>query len=643
MIVRDEATLQHVVDKMNQEKIIAFDTETVDRGFPNVSVTGFSVSWADGEGAYIPVGHSTGEFQLPKDLVYDAFRPILEDPEKIVVMQNAGYDIKVASLMDIRIGENVWDTMIASWMVDTEGEHGLKAMTKQIFGYEMTELTDLSPKEPHPVWPKKKVLRTDLVPISELGPYAFDDSVYTRKLYFHFKPMIDKEYKKVFEDLYREYNLALAEIEAYGVYVNKDKLMSIGERIIAEKERARKEVFNLRPGSSKGEEFNTNSTKQLNHVLFTECKIKPIGKKGKSGDYSTKAENLEIWAPQYPIAKELLRYRELEKLYGTFIEGMGRAINPNGRIHARLNIIGTRSGRLSSAQPNLQQLPRNSEFPIRDCFEATPIHLSNTGKKKKLVVLDFSQIEYRVGAHLAKDETMLDVYNNQGGDLHSETARSVWDLVTEDGKNARDLTLKEVKDHFNSERTAAKAINFGIFYEMGAKSLASTINKGKKPGEKPTTEKEAQEIIFNFKRRFKGVAQFIEWSHQFAEKNGYVKTLTGRKRHLPDASIHPRNQEENIKKSKAMRQSVNSSVQGGSADVMAIAVRNIRRSLIERGWWKHNAMIVNLVHDECSIECDEDIAQEVFDLAKDEMENAVPLRCKILAEGDIADTWFEAK
>ena len=262
------------------------------------------------------------------------------------------------------------------------------------------------------------------------------------------------------------------------------------------------------------------------------------------------------------------------------------------------------------------------------------------------MVLDFSQIEYRVGAHLAKDQAMLDVYNKYGGDLHSETARSVWNLETEiDGKkvNARDLPLEKVKEMFSSQRRDAKSINFGIFYEMGANSLADTINKAKGEGEKPTTKEEAAEIIANFKRRFKDVANFIEWSHDFAERNGYVRTITGRRRHLPDAMLVPKNHEEHKRKAAAMRQAVNSQVQGSAADVMAIAMRNIRRKFIELGWWEKNAMITNQVHDELTVECDEDIAEEVFNIVKDIMENSVKLRCEIVAEGAIGNSWWEAK
>lgn len=463
MIVRDEQSLQYVIEEMKKAEIIAFDTETSDKGFPHTHITSFSVSWADDKGAYIPFGHNTGEFQLPPEVVYDAFRPVLEDPSKTLVMHNSQYDMKIAHLMGIQISDNIFDTMTASWLMDTEGSHGLKDLVFQILGYKMTELSDICPKEKHPHWKNDKVYRTDLVPISELGPYAYDDSIYTRKLYFHYKPLIDELYQKVYYDLEREFSVTLAEIEAYGAYVNKEKLQKYGEEILKETQKAEQEIYMCRPAPNTGVAFNINSGKQLNQVLFVENKIKPIGARGKSGDYSTKAELLEKFADQgHEIAQAILRFRELDKLYGTYIKGMGGAITDKGRIHCRFNRIGTKTGRLSSSKPNLQNIPNNDEFPIRDAFEATPVHLSVNGKPKKLIVLDYSQIEYRVGAHLAKDKDMLDVYISQGGDLHSETARSVWNLETDiDGKtiNAREMTLKDVKKHFEPNRRDAKSIN----------------------------------------------------------------------------------------------------------------------------------------------------------------------------------------
>jgi len=256
--------------------------------------------------------------------------------------------------MGIKIHDNIFDTMIASWLENTEGEHGLKPLTFQIFGYKMTELSDIAPKEKHPHWKNEKVYRTDLVPIAELGDYAFDDAIWTRRLYFHYLPIIDELYRKVYYELEREFTVCLAEIEAYGAYVNKEKLMQIGKKIEEEMQKAETEIFMCRPAPNTGVPFNINSNNQLNEVLFNECKIPPIGAPGKSGLYSTKADYLETYAKKgYQIAKAILRYRELEKLYGTYIKGMGGVITDKGRIHCRFNRIGTRTGRLSSSKPNL--------------------------------------------------------------------------------------------------------------------------------------------------------------------------------------------------------------------------------------------------------------------------------------------------
>jgi len=646
VIVLDYRDLADVVEQMKKEKVIAFDTETHDIGFPRTKVVGISFSWGEDVGCYIPVGHTTGELQLPAEDVYEAIRPILEDMDKVIVMHNAQYDIKIAKLMDIIIPQNFFDTFIAATMDFTEGEHGLKYLSETILHHKMVELTDIAPKEKHPWWKNKSVIRSDLVKISAMGSYAWDDAVQTRKLYFHYEPIMKKMYEKVFWELMTPMVSCLTEMEEYGCYVNKNKLDTYGIDVAAGIIKSKADIYGLRPKFT-GVEFNLNSTKQLNEVLFEECKIKPIGEKGKSGNYSTKAEILETLAGEgNEICKAMLRFRELDKLYGTYIVSMGKAINTDGRLYGRLSLGGARTGRLSSSQPNLQNLPKNTEFPIRDAFEKTPTELSPTGKPRKLVVLDMSQLELRVLAHMSKDEVMHEVYCNQGADLHSETCRSTFPIELEvDGKLLKgpEIPLKLVKDNFHDLRSAAKPVNFGICYGISGEKLAKKINSEIKDVSQHVTKKEADEKINKFLNRYSSVRQWIDWEHSFAEKNGFVTTILGRRRHLPDARLDRNSRENYGKWSGAMRQAQNSPIQGSAGDIVYIAMRNIRKEFIKRGWWMFNAMLVNQVHDELVCDCDEDIAQEVFDIMKDCMINAVKLRIPLDAEGGIADTWMSAK
>jgi len=648
MIVLDYRDLDDVIKEMSKAKEIAFDTETVDIGYPRTTVTGMSFSWDDGVGCYIPVGHHTGELQLPAEDVYAAVKPILEDPNKLLYAHNMQYDWKVATLMGIRIPQNFFDTFIASVMDFTEGDHDLKYLSETILKHKMVELADLAPKEKHPFWKNDKVYRTDLVPIKDLGSYAWDDAVQTRRLGQHYKPIIERDYPKVFYELMMPMVLCLSEMEAYGVYVNKEKLRTYGLAMEKELAIAREKLFSLRP-KHPGVEFNLNSTKQLNEVLFEECGIKPIGMLGKSGNYSTNAEVLETLEFQgHEIATAILRFRELDKLHGTYIVSMSKAIHTDGRLYAKLSLGGARTGRLSSSKPNLQNLPTNKEFPVRDAFEKTPTHLSPTGKPRKLVVLDMSQLELRVLAHMSQDPIMVDVYVNQGGDLHSETCRSTFPIEWKDEATGKilkgaEIPLKIVKKHFSELRRASKPVNFGIVYGISDTKLAKGINKEIEDRKNHVTKRDAGEKITKFLNRYRGVSQWIDWEHSFASKHGYVTTITKRKRHLPDAKLSPYSKDTFAKQSGAMRQAQNTPIQGSAGDIMYIAMRNIRTAFIEKGWWGVNAMLVNQVHDELCCDCDEDISQEVFDIMKHHMENAVKLRVPLEAAGTIGDTWFECK
>lgn len=672
MLIRTENELAYVVEQIKKstvpayiapllerefngqyKRLLAFDTETEDYGYPKTKAVGLSLSWNGEDGCYIPFGHDEGN-QLPWDIVCDALKPWLEDESTLVIMHNATYDIKVIDLMGIKIkANNFADTMILSWLWDTECEHGLKPLTLKWFGYKMTELADLAPKTKHPVWNNKKVYHCNRIPITALGDYASDDAIFTYKLFVLYFPYVFDLYGKVYKDLETEFLFELSEIERFGVYVSEDELKKLDKELHRQIDEAEKALH------EKYGDFNPASPKQLNEVLFEKAKIKPMGDKGKNGLYSTKSEYMERWASQgHEVCQMILKIRELKKLQGTYTSSMLKIRNDNGRIYARLNRHGTRTGRLSGSEPNLQNIPHNDEFPIRGAFCAPPVEHSITGKPRKLIVLDYSQIEYRVGAHLTKDPEMIRVYKNDI-DLHSRTAKACWRL---------DCAPEDVPELYPKYRKMAKSVNFGIFYEMGAQALADNINGGLKPGEKRLTKAEAQRIIDNFHEDYKYISAWIDFQHSFAERHGYVKTLTGRRRNLSLASLDPRNFKDTVRKadgttvevpwyklsqqrkkdlmglkSKAFRQSSNTPVQGSASDIMAIAMRNIRRWAIEKGWWGRELMLVLQVHDEIMIECDEDLSQEIYDNVKEIMETAVKLRVPVKAEGHIADTWLEAK
>ena len=483
MIVRTEGELAYVIDQMRDKPIIAFDTETYEYGYPYTYLVGMSFAWGNkrNEGCYIPVGHMVGS-QLPIDMVLEEVKQILEDPEKLIVMHNATYDMKVATLYGIEIGEKIWDTMIASWLMNSDSEHGLKDLAWILFKHKMTELSDICETRKHPVFENKKVYLVHEVPIDRLGDYAWDDAVQTFKLYEHYRPLIDEEYKKLFYELEMEYLHTLCEMEMWGCYVNKEDLLKLGEELGTALREYEEAVYNARPSKEK---FNLNSTKQLNQVLFQELKLKPVGAQGKTGNYSVDKEVMKKFAAQgVEICARILDYRQLVKLKGTYVDGMSKIItgpdtemqrlipdwhlflkpNPDtgelaapmgfggyGRIHTSLNRHGTRTGRLSSSNPNLQNIPKNKKYDIRHAFQFAPKDLSNNGHEKRLAIADFSQIEYRAAAHVAKCPVMSQMFWD-GIDFHSRTAPGCWHL---------DCEVTEVKDKFPEYRDKAKSVNFG--------------------------------------------------------------------------------------------------------------------------------------------------------------------------------------
>lgn len=682
MIVRTEKELEWVLTEFGKAKYRALDTEYVAYGFPNTQLVGTSLAWADdfeGEagikpfyetegyikGAYIPINHEGGT-NIPLDFILPKLKEVIETSVNPIAMHNAKADIQILSHYGINVPEDIiFDTMIAHWLINTDGvgseaqimvgqgRHDLKTLSKYILGYTMTELSDISPKE-HGYWDnnidkwiKTKasdktgsdyIYRVDLVPIDKLGEYAYDDAVQTLKLMFYLSPLILQEnVSNIYNDIEREFVFCLAEMEKYGAFVDGKKLQEFKDSYKVKIDSVLSDISKYWTYDTP---FNPNSTKDLNKMLFEIRGIKPIGELNKKNEYTTNAACLEIWAETDECAALILKYREMIKMYGTYLVGMGGLIRSDSRLHTSFLRHGTRTGRLSSSHPNLQNIPTGDEISIRQVFVAP--------KGKKLVVGDLSQIELRLLAHLSGDTGMVEIYQ-KGKDLHSETAKAVFNLK---------CPVDQVKHKFPKERKKGKTVNFAVIYGIGAKRLAHQID---------VTEDEAKVYIQRYFNRFPKVQDFVHKSRMGALKYGYVKTQIGRKRHLPlikfvDEKIRklalsktsyadmmyvlnhylPQNQIELV--GKALRQSVNSKVQGFASDIMAIIMRNIRRKAIEQGIWGKGFMLTMQVHDELIAEVDEDKAEEYAKFVKYEMENAIKgLKVPIISDVQIADNWLEGK
>lgn len=627
LIVRTETELAEMLSQLEKADTYCLDTETLDRGLFDLSLVGLSLSFDGKRGFYVPTGHAEESAQLPAELVLERMKPILERPGKMCLMHNAKYDLKVLKVLGgIEFPQDaglfcskekrssIYDTMVAAWLLDTENEIGLKALSKRYLKHTMVELSEIAKKEKHPVT-GDDVYRPDLVPIDELAKYAIDDAVRPFQLKQIFDQGLEKwGLEKVFYELEMPYVFVLTDMELAGVLINREKLEEFYGEAPDKLKALEQRIFACRPG---GEEFNIGSQPQLNQVLFKELGIKPLGEKGKSGYYSTKEEYMEVWANKHEICKLILDYRKLDKLIGTYLTGLSKRIDPDGRIRSDFKrFIST--GRLSSSRPNLQNIPR----PENDLFGLRSLFIAPEGKT--LIVVDYSQIELRILAHFSRDPKLMEAYM-KGEDIHAATAKALFDLPE---------PVSEVKEKHGELRSIAKNYNFAMVYEAGVKKLAAMTG---------TTESRAKQLREKYFDRFPGIERYQQWMHHRAERDGYVKTLVGRYRHLSAAQLPGKTKKENALKHGAFRQSSNTPIQGSAADVISIAMRNINRRLKDEGYSRDEAQIVLQVHDELILEVVEEAAPEVAKLVASEMENAVKLRVPIVADVGIAPIWSEAK
>lgn len=627
LIVRTETELAEMLSQLEKADTYCLDTETLDRGLFDLGLVGLSLSFDGKRGFYVPTGHAEESAQLPAELVLERMKPILERPGKMCLMHNAKYDLEVLKVLGgIEFPQDaglfcskekkspIYDTMVAAWLLDTENEIGLKALSKRYLKHTMVELSEIAKKEKHPVT-GDDVYRPDLVPIDELAKYAIDDAVRPFQLKQIFDQGLEKwGLEKVFYELEMPYVFVLTDMELAGVLMNREKLEEFYGEAPDKLKALEQRIFACRPG---GEEFNIGSQPQLNQVLFKELGIKPLGEKGKSGHYSTKEEYMEVWANKHEICKLILDYRKLDKLIGTYLTGLSKRIDPDGRIRSDFKrFIST--GRLSSSRPNLQNIPR----PENDLFGLRSLFIAPEGKT--LIVADYSQIELRILAHFSRDPKLIEAYMN-GEDIHAATAKALFDLPE---------PVSEVKEKHGELRSIAKNYNFAMVYEAGVKKLAAMTG---------TTESRAKQLREKYFDRFPGIERYQQWMHHRAERDGYVKTLVGRYRHLSAAQLPGKTKKENALKYGAFRQSSNTPIQGSAADVISIAMRNINRRLKDEGYSRDEAQIVLQVHDELILEVVEEIAPEVSKLVASEMENAVKIRVPIVADVGIAPIWSEAK
>ncbi|PQJ83500.1 DNA polymerase I [Aliivibrio sifiae] len=586
------------LEKLNNAEVAAFDTETDSLDYMVANLIGLSFAIEEGEAAYVAVAHDylDAPEQLDRDWVLEQLKPYLEDDSKAKVGQNLKYDASVLARYDIEMKGIKFDTMLESYVYNSvAGKHNMDSLALRYLQHNTISFEEIAGKG-------KKQLTFNQIALDEAAPYAAEDADITLRLHnvLHAKLVADEKLNTVFTDIELPLISVLSRMERKGVYID-DMLLSaqsleIGQRL-DELEKAAYEVA--------GQEFNMNSPKQLQAILFEKMEL-PVIKKTPSGAASTNEEVLQELALEYELPKLILEYRGLAKLKSTYTDKLPKMINPStGRVHTSYHQAVTATGRLSSTDPNLQNIPiRNEEGRrIRQAFVAP--------HGWKILAVDYSQIELRIMAHLSQDRALLEAFS-AGKDIHSATAAEV-----------KGVPIEEVT---SEDRRRAKAINFGLIYGMSAFGLAKQIG---------IPRGEAQDYMNVYFERYPGVMQYMEETRLLATEQGYVETLYGRRLHLPE--INARN---GMRRKAAERAAINAPMQGTAADIIKKAMILVDNWIEAEGNGRVNLLMQ--VHDELVFEVKEDALEEVIKQVTALMEGAVTLDVPLIADSDFGDNWDEA-
>ena len=597
-IVDTDKKLADLVKQLKKAKIISFDTETTSTEEMKAEIVGISLAIKEGEGYYIPTGHRAGT-NLPLEEVLTALKGPMTDPKIGKIAHNAKYDYIVLARYGLRVSPLTFDTMLAEFIIDPSSRSmGLKNLAFVKLGEEMTHIEELIGKG-------KKQITMDEVAIESAAPYAVADAEVTLRL----MPIQQQGLRRVNgEKLLEEIDLpltpVLADMEMAGISLDLPFFQETGARLEKRMAEIEKQVF-----EAVGKPFNINSTQQLSDVLFKQLGLEPPdrGNKTASGHFSTAAGVLDLLRGKHSVVDLILEHRELSKLKSTYVDALQAAINSEtGCVHTNYSQIGAVTGRLSSSNPNLQNIPIRTEEGrrLRQGFVA--------GKGKVLLSVDYSQIELRIVAHMAQDEGMLAAFR-AGEDIHSTTAAAIYNVgFDEITKNMR---------------RRAKAINFGLIYGMSVFGLTRYTD---------LTLAEAETFVKAYFQKFPGVKKYLDGIRKQAAQQGYVETLLGRRRYFPalqgKANVQVKNREE--------REAINAPVQGTAADIMKLAMLKIPPALQAAGL---KARMLLQVHDELVFEVPKDELKETARVVQEVMANAYPLDIPLSTETRYGVNWGETK
>lgn len=596
-LVLDQDVFDSWLVKLAEADLFAFDTETTGLNYMQARVVGVSFAVEPHSAAYVPFGHDYlgAPSQLSEEVVWAALKPLLEDSNKAKVGQNLKYDRSVLANHGIELRGIAHDTMLESYVVDsTVTRHDMNSLALKYLGIKTIHFEDIAGKG-------TKQLSFNQIKLEEAGPYAAEDADITLQLHRALLPKLTAAQSLL--DVYRDIELplvpVLSRIERQGALVSRELLNQQSHELGLRIDELEKQAHELA-----GQPFNLGSPKQLGEVLFEKLEL-PVIKKTPKGAPSTAEEVLVELALDYPLPKLLLEHRSLRKLKSTYTDKLPEMIDPDsGRIHTSYHQAVTATGRLSSSDPNLQNIPiRSSEGRrIRQAF------IAPTGRL--ILAADYSQIELRIMAHLSEDSGLLDAFS-KNLDVHSATAAEVFGV--------------ELEQVSSEQRRKAKAINFGLIYGMSAFGLGKQLHVGRN---------EAQEYIDRYFERYPGVQSYMDNTRALAAKQGYVETLFGRRLYLPE--INARNK---MRVQAAERTAINAPMQGTAADIIKRAMVTVDSWLQKSGV---DACVIMQVHDELVLEVAEQQLDEVRTTVCELMSGAAELAVPLLVEAGAGDNWDEA-
>ncbi|MFS7163206.1 DNA polymerase I [Serratia proteamaculans] len=596
--ILDEDTFAEWLEKLKKAEVFAFDTETDGLDTLTANLIGLSFAIAPGEAAYLPVAHDylDAPAQLDRTHVLATLKPLLEDEKALKVGQNLKFDMSLLARYDITLRGIAFDTMLESYVLDSVGgRHDMDSLSDRYLGHKTVTFEEIAGKG-------KKQLTFNQIALEQAAPYAAEDADVTLQLHLAMWPQLKEsaELLTVFNEIEMPLLPVLSHIERTGVLIDQSILATHSIELTK-----RLAELEIQAHELAEEPFNLASTKQLQAILYEKQKL-PILKKTPGGAPSTNEEVLAELALDYPLPKVILEYRGLAKLKTTYTDKLPLMINPvSGRVHTSYHQAVTATGRLSSSDPNLQNIPvRNDEGRrIRQAFIAPEGY--------RIVAADYSQIELRIMAHLSQDEGLLKAFA-AGEDIHRATAAEVFGLP-----------LDKVT---NEQRRSAKAINFGLIYGMSAFGLARQLG---------IPRGEAQRYMDLYFERYPGVLEYMERTRQQAASQGYVSTLDGRRLYLPDVSSS-----NGMRRKAAERAAINAPMQGTAADI-------IKRAMIEVDAWlqsqeKPLVRMIMQVHDELVFEVHESVIEESNQRIRELMENSMALAVPLKVDVGVGANWDEA-